>query len=153
MANTYTQLHIQLVFALKGRDNLIPQKHKEELHKYITGIVQSRGNKMLAINAMPDHIHIFLGLNPANSISDLVRDIKTNSSTFITQQKLTQHKFNWQEGYGAFSYAHSQVDAVIQYVLNQEQHHKKQTFKEEYLQFLNKFEIEYDEKYLFDWIE
>lgn len=153
MANTYTQLHIQLVFAVKGRENLIPQKHKEELHKYITGIVQSRVNKMLAINAMPDHIHIFLGLNPANSISDLVRDIKTNSSTFITQQKLTPHKFNWQEGYGAFSYAQSQVDAVIQYVLNQEQHHKKQTFKEEYLQFLNKFEIEYDEKYLFDWIE
>lgn len=102
---------------------------------------------------MPDHIHIFLGFNPTNSISDLVRDIKSNSSSFITQQKFTAHKFNWQEGYGAFSYAHSQVDAVIQYVLNQEQHHKKQTFKEEYLLFLNKFNITYDEQYLFEWIE
>ena len=102
---------------------------------------------------MPDHIHIFVGLNPVNSISDLVRDIKTNSSSFITQQKFVSQKFNWQKGYGAFSYSHSHIDAVVKYILNQEEHHRKQTFREEYLDFLRKFEIEYNEKFLFDWIE
>lgn len=153
MPNTYTQLHIQIVFAVKGRQNLLPKKHKEELHKYITGITQKRNHKMLAINSLPDHIHIFVGLNPANSISDLVRDIKTNSSAYITEQKFVPQKFNWQEGYGAFSYSHSHIDAVVKYILNQEKHHRKKTFREEYLDFLHKFGIDYDEKFLFDWIE
>ena len=108
---------------------------------------------MLAINCMPDHIHIFLGMKPVQSISDLVRDIKTNSSTFITGKKMVKGKFNWQEGYGAFSYSHSHIDSVVKYVLNQEAHHRKKTFKEEYLEFLQKFDIAYDPKYLFEWIE
>lgn len=153
MPNTYTQLYIQLVFAVKGRENLLPKNRKEELHKFITGIAQKRGNKMLAINSMPDHIHIFIGLNAALSISDVVRDIKTNSSIFITEQRIVPRKFSWQEGYGAFSYSRSHVDAVVQYVLNQEEHHKKQSFKEEYIDFLKKFEVDYNERFLFDWIE
>ncbi len=153
MPNTYTQLYIQIVFAVQGRQNLIPKQHKEELHKYITGIVQKRNHKLIAINSMPDHAHIFVGLNPAQSISDLVRDIKTNSSSFITEKKFVHQKFNWQEGYGAFTYSHSQIDAVVKYILNQEEHHKKETFREEYIHFLKKFNVEYDEKYLFSWIE
>lgn len=108
---------------------------------------------MLAINSMPDHIHIFVGLHPEQSISDLVRDIKTNSSSFITENNFVNQKFNWQQGYGAFSYAQSQIDAVVKYILNQEMHHRKKSFKEEYLEFLQKFAIEYDERYLFDWID
>lgn len=153
MANTFTQLYIQLVFAVQGRQNLIAKQHKEELHKYVTGIVQKRNHKMLAINCMPDHIHIFIGMKPVQSISDLVRDIKTNSSAFITDKKIVKGKFNWQEGYGAFSYSHSHIDAVVKYVLNQEAHHRKKTFKEEYLEFLQKFDIANDPKYLFEWIE
>jgi REP element-mobilizing transposase RayT len=153
MANTFTQLYIQVVFAVQGRQNLISKQHKEELHKYITGIVQKRNHKMLAVNCMPDHTHIFIGIKPVQSISDLVRDIKTNSSTFITDKKIVKSKFNWQEGYGAFSYSHSHIDSVVKYVLNQEEHHRKKTFKEEYLEFLQKFDIEYDPKYLFEWIE
>ena len=152
MANTFTQLYIQFVFAVQGRANLIGKPHKEELHKYISGIVEKRNHKMLAINCMPDHIHIFIGMKPVQSISDLVRDIKTNSSTFITEHKLVKSKFNWQEGYGAFSYSHSHIDAVVKYVLKQEEHHHKETFKEEYLNFLKAFDIKYDEKYLFEWI-
>jgi putative transposase len=153
MPNTYTQLYIQIVFAVHGRQNLISKQHKEELHKYITGIVQKRNNKMLAINIMPDHAHIFVGLNPSLSISDLVRDIKTNSSSFITEKKIVSNKFKWQEGYGAFSYSRSQVDAVVKYILNQEEHHRKKSFREEYMDFLKKFNVEYDERYLFEWIE
>jgi REP element-mobilizing transposase RayT len=153
MPNKYTQLYIQMVFAVQGRQSLIPKQHKEEIHKYITGITQKRDHKMLAINSMPDHIHIFIGLNPAQSISDLVRDIKSNSSAFIADKKLAKGKFSWQEGYGAFSYAHSQIDSVVKYILNQEEHHEKKTLKEEYFDFLKKFEIDYEEKYLFEWIE
>jgi len=133
--------------------NLIPKERKDELHKYITGIVQKREHKMLAINCMPDHTHIFVGMKPTQSISDLMRDIKTNSSTFITSEKIVKGKFNWQGGYGAFSYSHSHIDEVVKYVLNQEEHHSTRTFKQEYLSFLKKFEIEYDERYLFEWIE
>ena len=153
MANTFTQLHIQFVFAVQGRMNLIPKAHKDEIHKYISGVVTERKCKMLAINSMPDHIHIFIGLHPSQSISDLVRDIKTNSSSFITGKKMVKGKFNWQEGYGAFSYSHSHINTVVRYILNQEEHHQIKSFKEEYLAFLQKFEIKYDEKYLFEWIE
>lgn len=153
MANTYSQIYIQIVFAVKGRKILITKGNREELHKFITGIVSNREQKLLAIFAMPDHVHLLVGMKPNISISDLVRDIKAGSSKFINESKWINGKFNWQEGYGAFSYSKSHLDNVIKYILNQEEHHKKQTFKEEYLAFLEKFEIEYDEKYLFEWIE
>ena len=153
MPNTYSQIYIQIVFAVKGGQNLISKNNREELHKYITGIVQSREQKMLAIFAMPDHVHILVGMKPSLCISDLVRDIKAGSSKYINDSKWIQGKFNWQEGFGAFSYAKSQQDVVVKYILNQEEHHKTKSFKEEYLEFLEKFEIDYDEKYLFEWIE
>ncbi|MBZ0202793.1 MAG: IS200/IS605 family transposase [Ignavibacteria bacterium] len=153
MPITYSQIYIQIVFSVKGRQNLIPGKNREELHKYITGITRKRDQKMLSIFCMPDHAHLLVGLKPNISISDLVRDIKAGSSKFITDNGWVKGKFNWQEGFGAFSYSKSQIDKVIKYILNQEAHHKKKTFKEEYIGFLRKFEIEYDEKYLFEWIE
>jgi putative transposase len=153
MANTYSQIYIQIVFAVKGRENLITKENREELHKFITGIVSNRDQKLLAIFAMPDHVHIFLGMKPSISISDLVRDIKAGSSKFINDSKWINRKFNWQEGFGAFSYSRSHIDNVVKYILNQEEHHNKKTFREEYLDFLEKFEIEYDQKYVFDWIE
>ncbi|MEO7530892.1 MAG: IS200/IS605 family transposase [Sediminibacterium sp.] len=152
MPNTYSQIYIQLVFAVKGRQSLIPKNHREELHKYITGIVQNREQKMLSIFCMPDHAHLLVSLTPAISISDLTRDIKAGSSNFINKNLWINQKFNWQEGFGAFSYSKSQIDSVIKYILNQEEHHKKISFKEEYIDFLKKFEIDYDLKYLFDWI-
>ena len=153
MPNTYSQIYIQIVFAVKGRQNLIDKSHREELHKFITGIAQKRGQKLLSIFAMPDHVHLFIGLQPNCSISDLVRDIKAGSSKFINDSKWINGKFNWQEGFGAFSYSRSHIDNVVKYILNQEEHHKKKTFKEEYLDFLKKFEIEYEERYLFDFID
>jgi putative transposase len=155
MANTYTQLYVQLVFAPKGREKMIPKEHKEEVHKYITGIVQhkDRRHKLIAINCMPDYIHIFVGLNPAQSISDLVGDIKTASSKYIKSRPWMPFDFEWQIGFGAFTYSHSQIDDVVKYILNQEQHHKKKTFREEYLDFLNKFDVPYDERYLFEFYD
>ncbi|HAB52069.1 MAG: transposase [Ignavibacteria bacterium RIFOXYB2_FULL_35_12] len=153
MANTYTQIYIHIVFAVQGRPNLIPKSIREELHKYITGIVQNRNQKMLAIFCMPDHTHVLVGMKPDISISDLTRDIKAISSKFINDNRLIKGIFNWQVGFGAFSYSKSQIDSVIKYILNQELHHKKRTFKEEYLELLEKFGIEYDQKYLFEWIE
>ena len=153
MANTYTQIFIQIVFAVKGRQNLIPSENREELHKFITGIVQHRGQKLLAVFAMPDHIHLLVSVKPTILISDLVRDIKAGSSKFINDKKWMNHKFNWQEGYGAFSYSKSSVDLVVKYILNQEEHHKTKSFKTEYLDFLEKFDIDYNSEYLFEWIE
>ncbi|SHK08331.1 IS200/IS605 family transposase [Chryseobacterium polytrichastri] len=153
MANTYTQIYIQIVFAVKGRQNLISKEIREELHKFITGIVSNRNQKLFAVFAMPDHVHLLISMSPVISISDLVRDIKAGSSKFINDKNWINGKFNWQEGYGAFSYSKSSVDSVIKYILNQEEHHKKKTFKEEYLDFMSKFEIEYDSEYLFEWIE
>ncbi len=152
MANTYTQIYIQIVFTVKGRQNLILKENREELHKFITGIVNNRNQKLLAVFAMPDHIHLLVSISPSISISDLVRDIKAGSSKFINEKGWINGKFSWQEGYGAFSYSRSSVDAVVKYILNQEEHHKKKTFKEEYLDFLQRFEIRYDPQYLFDWI-
>ncbi len=151
MAGTYSQIYIQLVFAVKGRQNLILKSWKDDLYKYITGIIKAKDQKLIIVNGMPDHVHIFVGLKPAMAISDLVRDIKNNSSNYINEQKFTPHKFCWQEGFGAFSYSHSSIDHVYKYILNQEEHHQKKTFKEEYLDFLNRFEIKHDEKYLFNW--
>ncbi|MFZ4725449.1 MAG: IS200/IS605 family transposase [Paludibacter sp.] len=152
MPGTYSQIYIQIVFAVKGRENLIGKNWKDELHKYISGIITKKGQKSIIVNGVSDHIHVFVGLKPSMAISDLVRDIKNNSSNFINDKKFVECKFSWQEGYGAFSYAHSQIEQVYNYILNQELHHHKKTFKEEYLDFLQKFEIEYDEKYIFEWI-
>ena len=153
MPGTFSQIYIQIVFAVKGRQNLIGKEWKDELYKYISGIITNKGQKSIIVNGVADHVHIFVGLKPAMAISDLVRDIKNNSSNFINDKKFVKGKFSWQEGYGAFSYAHSQIENVYQYIANQEEHHKKKSFKEEYLDFLQKFEIDYNEKYLFDWVE
>lgn len=149
MSNTYTQIHIHFVFAVKYRLGLINVEWKEELYKYITEITQSNKQKLLAINGMPDHIHILIGMRPTQSISDLMKEVKQSSSLWINENKLTNTKFAWQEGYGAFSYSKSQIDNVIKYINNQEEHHKKKTFIEEYLEMLTKFEIEYNENYIF----
>jgi putative transposase len=149
MANTYTQIHIHFVFAVKFRDGIIQSKWKEDLYKYMTGIIQNNNHKLLAINGMPDHIHILIGLRPAQSISDLIKEVKQSSSKWINQNKLTNRHFEWQEGYGAFSYSKSQIDQVVSYIQNQELHHIKKTFKEEYRGFLEKFEIDYDERFIF----
>lgn len=152
MPNTYTQLYVQFVFAVKGRESLISKIWKDELYKYITGIVQNKKSKLIAINGVSDHIHIFIGYQPSISIPDLVKDIKVASSLWINEKQLVKGKFNWQEGYGAFSYGRSQMDVVCKYIENQEAHHAKKTFRDEYLRFLKQFQIEYDEKYLFDFI-
>jgi putative transposase len=149
MANTYTQIHIHFVFAVKFRDGIIQSKWKEDLYKYMSGIIQNNNHKLLAINGMSDHIHILIGLRPAQSISDLMKEVKQSSSKWINQNKLTNGHFEWQEGYSAFSYSKSQINQVVSYIQNQELHHKKKTFKEEYLDFLKKFEIDYDEKFIF----
>lgn len=153
MANTYTQIYIQFVFAVKGRQSLIPAIHREELHKYINGIVEKRDQKNLAIFAMPDHLHLFTGLKANINMSDFIRDIKAGSSKFINDQKWINENFSWQNGFGGFSYSKSHVDNVIKYIMNQELHHQKKSFKTEYIDLLNKFEVDYDEKYLFNWIE
>ena len=150
MANTYTQIHIQFVFAVKYRNGLIHASFKEELYQYISGIIKANNHKLLAINGMPDHLHIFIGMRPTQSISDLLQDIKGSSSKWINEKKFLKVKFEWQEGYGAFSYSKSHVKNVINYIQNQENHHKKETFREEYLKFLKVFEIEYDERYIFN---
>ena len=150
MANTYTQLPIHLVFAVKYRAALIHPVWKDELHKYITGIFQANSHKMLQVNSMPDHIHILIGLNPAQAISAIVQNVKTESSKWVKAQKLCSQPFAWQEGYGAFSYAKSQVPDVVTYIKNQEIHHQKETFLDEYRKFLTRFEIEWDEQYIFN---
>jgi putative transposase len=153
MPNTYTQIHLQFVFAVKYRKAMIHASWKEELHKYITGIVQAHNHKLLAINSMPDHIHILVGMRPTQSISDLMQDIKSNSSKWINEKGFSERKFYWQEGYGAFSYSLSHVQNVINYILNQEEHHRKKSFQEEYIEFLELFEIEYDARYVFRELE
>jgi putative transposase len=153
MPGTFSQIYIQVVFAVKGRQNLIAPKWKDELHKYMSGIITGKGQKSIIVNGMPDHIHAFIGLKPAMAISDLVRDIKNNSSNFINSHNFLKTKFCWQKGFGAFSYSRSQIERVYRYILNQEEHHKRKTFKTEYLDLLRKFEIEYDERYLFEWYD
>ncbi len=153
MADTYTQIYIQVVFAVKGRDALIHRSWEEHLYKYITGIVQNKQQKMLAINGMPDHLHLFIGMKPTCCLSDLVREIKKSSNDFIKDNNLSKFKFSWQEGFGAFSYNHSQLDTVSAYVMNQKEHHRKKTFKEEYIELLTECKIEFKNEYLFDWID
>lgn len=153
MPGTFSQIYIQVVFAVKGRENLIANTWKIELHKYIAGIIKGKGQKPIIVNGMPDHIHAFIGLKPAMAISDIVRDIKNNSTNFINDHRFVKGKFSWQESFGAFSYSHSHIEKVYEYILNQEKHHQKKTFKQEYIEFLKKFEVEYDEKYLFEWYD
>jgi REP element-mobilizing transposase RayT len=153
MPGTFSQIYIQIVFAVKNRDGLISPKWEKELYKYITGIVQNKNQKMIAINGTQDHIHILIGMKPSCCLSDLVREIKKASNSFIKEQKFTNFKFEWQEGFGAFSYNQSALTNVIEYINNQKTHHKKKNFKEEYLGFLRTFDVEYKDEYLFDWIE
>jgi len=150
MPNTYSQILLQIVFTVHGRQNLISEEHRNELERYITGIITKRGQKLLAIFCMPDHVHIVIGLKPSMSISDLVRDIKTGSSNFINDSKWVRGRFNWQEGFGVFSYSKPQLEDVVGYVLNQKEHHQENSFKQEYLGLLKQFEIDYDDRYLFD---
>jgi len=153
MPNTFSQIYLQFVFAVQGRQSLIAKEHKEELHKYITSLTQARKAKMLAIHCMPDHLHLFVGFKPSVLIADFVKEIKVQSNDFIKEKKWTKEAFKWQEGYGVFSYGHSQIDRVCQYVLNQEAHHKKKTFRQEYLEFLEKFAVPFEERFLFEWME
>lgn len=153
MANTYSQIYLHFVFSVKHRQCLIPKHHKDELHRYITGLVQNRNAKMLAVHCMPDHTHLFVGFKPAMSISDFVKEIKVESNQFINQKQWTSHKFEWQEGYGVFSYSQSQIDHVVRYILGQEEHHRKRTFGEEYRDLLRKFQVSFEEKHLFDFFD
>lgn len=153
MANTYTQLLTQLVFAVQSRENMIHESIRVRIEKYICGCISNQKSKPLAIYCMPDHVHILIGQNPSVAVSDLVKEIKTSTTHFINNERLIKFKFSWQEGYGAFSYSKSQLDNVVKYILNQHQHHKARSFREEYLDFLEKFEIDYTPDYLFKWIE
>jgi REP element-mobilizing transposase RayT len=153
MANTYSQILIHVVFTVKGRANLIDKKWRSDLHKYISGIITAKGQKSIIVNGVGDHIHCFIGLKPSMCLSDLIRDVKNNSSKFINENHLVKGKFQWQEGFGAFSYATSQVKNVYNYILNQEEHHKKSTFKKEYIDLLETFEVEYEDDYLFSFVE
>jgi len=153
MAHTYSQIYLHFVFAVKHRANLINRKHKEELHKYITSIVHSRDAKMLAVHCMPDHLHLFVGFKPNIHVSNFVKDIKSKTNQFINAKKWVRGKFNWQEGFGVFSYSHSHISNVIKYILNQEEHHKKVTFQEEYCEFLKRFEVPFERKFIFEFID
>jgi len=149
MPNTYTQIHIHAVFAVQNRMSLIDKSWQERLYKYIISIAQKHGHKVLSIGGMPDHVHILFGFRPTQALSKLMQEIKRDSSEWINQEKLIRGKFSWQEGYGAFSYAKSQIPNVAEYIETQEEHHKKRTFREEYLEILKKFDVEYDERYVF----
>ena len=153
MADTFTQIYIQVVFAVKNRNSLIQESWEEELFKYITGIIQSKKQKMLSINGTKDHIHFFIGMKPNCSLSDLVREVKKSTNSFIKDRKFTKYNFEWQEGFGAFSYGHSQISDVIKYIEKQKEHHKIKTFKDEYTALLNAFEIKFKDEYLFNWIK
>jgi len=153
MPNTYSQIYLQFVFAVKNRENLISSNYREELQRYMTALVQNRNSKLLAIYCMPDHTHLFVGIKPTVRISDFIKEIKVESNEFINSKKWIKGRFSWQEGYGVFSYSHSQIDAVVKYVLNQEIHHQKKKFKQEYYELLKEFEIPFEEKYLFEFME
>ena len=160
MANTFSQIYLQFVFAVQGRQSLIPRGHKEELHKYMTSLVQVRKAKMLAVHCMPDHTHLFVGYKPSVLISDFVKEIKVESNEFIKRKKWINGAFNWQEARLTgraglrciLSYGHSQIDSVCRYVLNQETHHKQKSFREEYHELLERFVVPFEERYLFEWI-
>jgi len=153
MADTYSQIYIQIVFAVQNRNALILPGWEEELYKYISGTVRNKGQKMLSINGSLNHIHFLIGMKPTCCLSDLIREIKKSSSIFIKEKDFSRYKFQWQEGFGAFSYSHSQLSDVIRYIENQKEHHEKKSFREEYLSFLKAFEIDFKDEYLFEWID
>ncbi|MBN1464429.1 IS200/IS605 family transposase [candidate division KSB1 bacterium] len=153
MANTFTQIYIQIIFAVESRASLIKDQWREELHKYITGIIQNHGHKLIVINSVENHIHIFIGMKPRQSLSDLLKNIKEYSSKWINQNKFVLGHFKWQAGFGAFSYSHSQINTVVKYIQNQKQHHAKKSFQREYIEFLEKFGVEYSTQYIFKDIE
>ena len=153
MAGAFSQIYIQLVFAVKGRASVIQPSWEEEMYRYITGIVRNKEQKLLSINGATDHIHILIGMKPSCCLSDLVREIKKASNEFINERKFVRGKFQWQEGYGAFSYSHADLDNVIRYIVNQKEHHKKVTFRDEYMKLLKEFQVEFKDEYLFEWIE
>jgi REP-associated tyrosine transposase len=153
LANTFSQIYIQTVFAVSNRQSLIKPEFKEDLYKYVSGIVSNQGQKLIAINGVADHVHILIGLRPAMALADLVQEIKADSTNFINKNRWVRGRFNWQEGYGAFSYGHSRLDTIIRYIQNQEKHHKRRSFKNEYLTLLRKFDIAFEDKYVFDFIE
>ena len=153
MADTYTQLYIQVVFAVQRRERLIDPIWEDDLYKYITGIVQQKNQSLLAINGVPDHIHLLIRIKPNCNLSDLVREIKKASTNYINDRKLSPIRFSWQNGFGAFSYNNRDVDLIIGYIKKQKQHHQEKNFRKEYLELLDEFEIDYKEEYLFDWID
>ncbi len=153
MANTYTQCYFHLVFAIKNRDALIKKEWKDQLEMYITGIVQNNKHKLLAIGSMPDHIHIFIGYNVNQLVPDLVEQIKTSTNSWIKEQNLSKFKFEWQKGYGAFTHSRSQLDAVVNYILKQDEHHRQKSFRDEYLEILHKNDVEFKNEYLFDFFD
>jgi putative transposase len=149
MANTYTQIYIQVIFAVEGRQSLLYPDHNDELQKYISGIISGQNQKLIAINNMPDHVHLLIGLRPDISLSELVRDVKACSSKFINGKRWVPGRFSWQEGFGAFSYSRSQLGAVIRYIENQQQHHSRKSFRQEYIELLERFDVKYDPRYIF----
>jgi putative transposase len=153
LANTYSQLNIHVIFSVKGRENLLPSKIRPEIFKYISGILNNLGQYPLAVNGYQDHVHIFFEMQPAKSLSDIVRVVKANSSKWINENKMIKGKFSWQEGYGGFSYSRSQRNNVIQYIINQASHHEKISFRSEYLKLLKLFEIDFEEQYIFEFYE
>lgn len=153
MANTYSQISIHVVFAVKGRENLITRNWRDDLHRYISGIITANGAKSLAVGGWKDHVHIFIGMPVTTCIADFMRIVKASSSKWINEQRFVKGKFQWQSGYGAFSHSRSQRDTVIKYIVAQEEHHKTKTFKEEYLKMLSDFEVEYEAKYLFEFYD
>lgn len=153
MADTYSRIYLQIVFVVKRRENLIQKAWMDELHKYICGIVTAKQQKVYAIGGVADHIHILLSIKPDILLSDLVRDIKSNSSRWINERGYVDGKFQWQHGYGAFSYSHFHLDTIIAYINNQEEHHRKKSFKQEYKKLLEEYQVSYKDEYLFEWIE
>ena len=149
MANTYTQIYLHIVFAVEGRQYLLPPEHNDELQKYISGILSAQNQKLISINNLPDHLHMLVGLRPDSCLSDLVRDVKACSSKFINEKRWVAGRFSWQEGFGAFSHSRSQLGTVIRYIENQQKHHARRPFREEYLALLQKFGVEYDPRYIF----
>ncbi|HEY2973745.1 MAG TPA: IS200/IS605 family transposase [Pyrinomonadaceae bacterium] len=153
MANTFSQIYIQTVFAVSNRQSLIKPEFKADVYKYVSGIVRNQGQKLITINGVADHVHLLIGLRPAMALADLVQEIKADSTNFINKKRWVRGRFSWQEGYGAFSYGHSQLDTIIRYIQNQEKHHSRRTFRDEYLTLLRKFDIAFKEKYVFEFIE
>lgn len=153
MANTYTQIHIQAVFTMQNRSCVIRPNWEDDLYKYITSIIQNNGHKVLSINGMPDHVHVLFGMRPNQSISSLLQDVKGSSSKWINQNRFVPGKFSWQEGFGAFSYSKREISHVVEYIQNQKEHHRIKTFTEEYLEFLEEFDVPYDERYIFKSVE